>query len=1104
MCGTTTLPHLFVAAGRLLPKNARMGAPQPPAEGVPRRAPRAPVGGDAAGGTLVLHRERLHALLDARLPGAVWLHGPTGAGKTVLLRTYLQRDRTPTVWVTVDERHRDPAALFASVGAAAASLGIGSLPSFSPEHRDDPAGFGVDFFARLDDMLPPDGALVVDDVHHLVGTTAPLLAAAIDAFAGRRTLCFASQLLPDAAFAPQLARSRLWTVGHRLLAFDDEEARALAVRLGGEPSSLHPLVDATDGWAAGLMLAMQLGAGQGPDDGTTDPLASVRTPLALLIAGQVLGGVDAADVDRLRVLAELPVVPIDLGDVAPDWSGACARLQALAERGLFVERLTAERVRADAVESVPKVTRLPKGCWRLHELFRSALRKSRPMDVADSSLTADLVGHLVGCGRLDLGWHLATRAGPGLLLPLVRTQGSVVLAHDQLPQLLPMTSPHANRDAPMLALWMARALIGQDPEEALRRCDEAYHGFDAADDQDGRTLAVALAFFVVFSTMENVGAIASWRERFERLGEASPLAADREHEAILVAGAVVRALLIGTVDADAAASAQDRLLQLVAGETLPANETLLAGSLLVAAMRRSLRIDEVGFAIVRVDGLPSGHRAAPHLRATWKSESGFHFARVGEYERARACFDEAIRIAEANALSHSRYVAEIGLARLELGLGAVDRARTSIARLEAAGSERLGRHQGLVVHLQARAEALRGHLRPAIALLDVAERLLADAGFPASAGALIDQDRMQLLYGLGDVAGSTAFAATAMARSNGADAKRLEQMRTLLEAHAVRVDDRPRCVALLAERLPTARAQRSLSLLPLLPQVVADLCAEALRDDVCTDFVAQLIRARRLGAPRHAPAAWPWPVRIEVLRPFRIHLDGTPLVFTGKTQQKPLELLKYLACTRELVGEVLAVAGALWPDHDDAAARKNLEVTVSRLRKILGDDTLVIVKDGKVALDATRVTSDARELGDAIRDAETAASARVPKGQVDALGSQLLALFTALPLEDEESTAWREAVRERVRSGFVRAARTIATYWVDVGEPDRAIGLVEAALVREPLAENLYRALMQIHIDRGHGTEAMRLYRQCRQMLSILIGAQPSAETEHLKNSIVL
>lgn len=1055
---------------------------------------------------MVLQRERLHALIDARLPAPVWLHGPTGAGKTVLLRSYLERQKTPSIWLTANERHRDPAALFAAITAIAASHCEGLLPAFSPEHRDQPAEFARGYFARLDQALPDAFAIVIDDMHHMVGTTAPLFACAIDCFGGRRKLCFASQLLPDATFAPQLAGSRLWIVGHRLLAFDADEARQLASRFGTPEPALDALVRATDGWAAGLMLAMQFGSSGGPGDGSGDPLETVRTPLALLIAGQVLGGVQDDDRRRLRLMAELPQVPIELGDVDPQWASACARLQALADRGLFVERLSADR-KSSYEAAGSKVLRIAKGCWRLHDLFRNALREPGAVGDPDPSLGAQLVDHLLAIDRLDLAWQLAARLDTAQLSRVIAEHGTAALRDVHLLALLQMAAPHADRAAPAVAIWYARGLIGTDNAAALRACDEAFAGFDAAGDTAGVALSIALALFVVFATIENVGEMTVWVERFGRVDRSSlEQVADAAEKAIRVAGEVVHDFLIGgrPYPGLSESELQDRLMGHVTSQVLSANETILGGSLLVAAMRRSIRFAEVELAILRVEALASFARSAPHIRAEWNIENGFHFTRAGAPERARGCFGGALAVADENALLQPKIGALIGLARLELGLGDVRRAQTFIETLEALGQERLGRHGGWVAHLRARVDILSGHPAAALAGIDRAEQLISDAGFPPSMKVILDQDRIQMFYAQGRIEEGLALARTVVKGGTVADGRRIACASGLLEAHAVWSGDNDRAVALLHQHLHTAHALDLMTFLALLPEVAAQIAAYGLRSHVEVDFLTQVIALRNLPAPRDAPSNWPWPMRIEVLRPFCIFIRGEPLSFSGKVQQKPLELLKYLACTRDLVAESSALAIALWPDAEENAAKKSLEVTVSRLRKVLEDESLVVVKEGKVCLDARRVSSDAREFVEATREAEAVVTRRHDPAKVVEIEDRLLGLFHELPLEHEESSAWREGVRERYRTAFVRAVRALIAYWNQNGDAARALTLIESALAREPLAENLYRMLMQIHLDAGNHTEAMRVYRQCRQMLSVLIGAQPSDETERLKSLIQL
>ena len=575
-CFASTLHDPAIAGRATLPLNARMPArPKRPA------GPTAPRGSSIVPSSaspstahgMVLQRDRLHALLDARLPGAVWLHGPTGAGKTVLLRSWLQRDDTPSIWLTADERHRDPAALFAAITTAVAAHAAAHLPTFSPEHRDAPAAFARGFFARLDQALPAALSFVIDDVHHLVGATAPLLAVAIDAFGARRNLCFASQLMPDAVFAPHLAGSRLWIVGHRLLAFDRDEARALATRFGTPEPMLDSLVGATDGWAAGLMLAMQMGSSGGSGEGSGDPLESVRTPLALLIAGQVIGDASHDDLRRLRLMAELPQIPIELADADAGWRSACTRLQGLAERGLFVERLSADRKSLDAAGS--KVSRLSKGCWRLHDLFRNALREPGTIGDPDRALGAQLVDHLLDIERLDLAWQLAARLGAEHLSVVIASHGSAALRDPQRVTLLQMAAPHADRGTPAIAIWQARGQIGNDHAAALAACEEAFAGFEATRDADGAALAIALALFVVFATIDRVGDVALWSERFARVDRASVAGeASGERAALRIGGEVVHDLLIGGRDAPSlsGSAAQDRLMAHVSAEILSAND----------------------------------------------------------------------------------------------------------------------------------------------------------------------------------------------------------------------------------------------------------------------------------------------------------------------------------------------------------------------------------------------------------------------------------------------------------------------------------------------------------------------------------------------------
>jgi DNA-binding SARP family transcriptional activator len=367
---------------------------------------------------------------------------------------------------------------------------------------------------------------------------------------------------------------------------------------------------------------------------------------------------------------------------------------------------------------------------------------------------------------------------------------------------------------------------------------------------------------------------------------------------------------------------------------------------------------------------------------------------------------------------------------------------------------------------------------------------------------MFDVCRMQILYALARYDECDALGERLVSEGPRADRERTRVTVGLLRAIQRWDVERGQAQALLRESVALAERLDVANFVPLLPTVAATVAAHALRLGLSVDFIKRAIQTRRLPAPLSAAADWPWPLRIRILGMFVIDRDGKPMVFTGKAQQKPLELLKYLACERVMTADARAITNALWPDADGEGARKNLEVTISRLRKLLDDETLVLVKEGRVSLDAGRVTSDARELVDLCNACEAVSANAARRADAADLAARLLALFVGLPLEHDEGLSWRDGTRERYRSALVRAVRALAGALEESGQSAQSIALIETTIAREPLAESLYQVLMRAYIRLGEHAEAMRVYRQCRQMLSVLIGAAPSAETERVKESI--
>jgi LuxR family maltose regulon positive regulatory protein len=115
------------------------------------------------------------------------------------------------------------------------------------------------------------------------------------------------------------------------------------------------------------------------------------------------------------------------------------------------------------------------------------------------------------------------------------------------------------------------------------------------------------------------------------------------------------------------------------------------------------------------------------------------------------------------------------------------------------------------------------------------------------------------------------------------------------------------------------------------PKVMAELLAHALETEIEVDYVRSVIRRRGLRAPSAGIKHWPYPVKISTLGRFDIAIDDALLTATGKTQRKPLELLKYLCAAGAQGAHQDVIEEALWPEADGEAADQAFRTTLHRL-----------------------------------------------------------------------------------------------------------------------------------------------------------------------------
>ena len=225
----------------------------------------------------------------------------------------------------------------------------------------------------------------------------------------------------------------------------------------------------------------------------------------------------------------------------------------------------------------------------------------------------------------------------------------------------------------------------------------------------------------------------------------------------------------------------------------------------------------------------------------------------------------------------------------------------------------------------------------------------------------------------------------------------------------------------LARLLQRLRELEWPGVLPLLPEHIARLYARALSDGVDVDWVRAAIRTRKLPAPRGAPQAWPWSVTVQALGPFQVLTDAGPLHPAAgdarKASSKPLELLRFLSVRGHDAVPVDEVAAALWPGDGREGRQKAFDITLSRLRRLLGNAAALTLNDRRVRLNPQCVWVDVQALVQRLAEGEAAAEGS-PAARSALEGA--LALYRGPCLADCRE-AWATGARERLRSRLAAA-----------------------------------------------------------------------------------
>lgn len=1034
----------------------------------------------------VVPRSRLARLLDADQDTCcIWVTAPGGSGKTAATSSWVQARQATCVWYQCDRGDADAATFFHYLGEATKLAVRGrrrALAHFTPEYT-----FGIEVFARrffegLFSSLGPQAVLVLDDYHEIPPDAAlhGLMNALIASVPSGSRVIVLSRDEPPHGLARWRADGRFVQLNAEDLALTTSEAQDLARSIPGRiPDDIGSLNALARGWVAGLLLLLREGGDAAPD---------LRgQPARILfdyLATEVFARIEPALKDFLIRTSRLPFVTPMLARQLSLRTDSRDVLADLRDRRLFTDR------RSGDVE-----------IYEYHPLFRQFLHKHASSEWGPAR-TAELIGDsadaLASAGHEEAALELyldAARWEEAARLMLAQAQACMALGRlatlDRWIERLPEMT---RAQHPWIEYWRGTCRTLVNPAEGRTLLVSSFERFKAADDRAGCLTAWAGISESYFFEMGDFSSFAPWMAELDRLLPTGTEFPDLAIEVRVISGAL--GMLMHRPDHPAIARWAERALALIPDLTNTDLQVQLASFASCAWLwrgdfERSVRAwNQCAIGAQRP-------RSSPLHRLMLEMNVGSLSWQLGEHAASRIGIEGALTLAADSGIHILDGWFHIQSVYAALSEGNIGRAERHLAQVQAITPP----HRKLeLVHirfLQAGVHLRKGDLRRALSVAEPQLRQAELLGAPFGLDTFrIQTAQMLMLSGRNGEARELLGLAREHAIAMCSD---ITLFHALMNIAWSMFDTREDLAAreALAQALAIGARRNYMNCHPWwIPEVMSRLLSRALASGIEVEYVCRLIRHRAVAPESLDIVSWPWPIRIVTLGEFRVEIDGAPLSFEGKAQAKPLELLKALLSFGGRGVRAQTLIDALWPHAEGDAGQRAWDVTLHRLRRLLGHPDALVLSDSKLSLSPTSVWTDVRALEMFVRELESGGERTA--GQADALAHELLSRYRGEFLAHEGVQPWLIQPRDRLRRDFQRSLLALGAILQRETSWNTALELYRAGIERDPIAEAFYQESMRCLGQLGLAAEVARTYRTLHDELARTLGMAPSARSQTL------
>ncbi len=238
---------------------------------------------------------------------------------------------------------------------------------------------------------------------------------------------------------------------------------------------------------------------------------------------------------------------------------------------------------------------------------------------------------------------------------------------------------------------------------------------------------------------------------------------------------------------------------------------------------------------------------------------------------------------------------------------------------------------------------------------------------------------------------------------------------------------------------------------------------------------------------------------ISVLGPVEVRRTGELVpVPAGKTS----ELLVRLALDAGVLVRTDRLVDDLWAADAVRTSRNTLQSKVAKLRRALGDPSLLVSSDGGYTLVVDPAAVDALTVLRNTSSAVGLLEAGDQRGAADLCASSLT-MFRGDVLAGAGDGDWLTPHRTRLEEARMKLIETGFSARSQLGEAGDVIGELEAAVAAHPFQESLWVLLITALYREGRQADALAAYQRVRDRLADELGLDPGPQLQQLERQIL-